>query len=119
MNFLRLLIVVIVVTACGGSFGAIVGGLIGYAIPETLGAFFNIEKEEIESHTLHQREHYSASATVGGVGSTDGSNWNVGAAIGGAWGLILGSMAGLGIGVVDQILVALLRWVKSRSGDES
>ena len=119
MNFLRLLIVVTATTLSGGSFGAVVGGLIGYSIPDAMDVFLRIDRD-LESHTLYdepeKRLHQGAAHVAI---DTNQSKLGIGAAAGGAWGLILGAMIGLALGVIDQILLALYRWNETLHGPMS
>ena len=110
---MRLLLVVTLTTLCGGSFGAAVGGLLGYAAPSGLDAMFNInthhnaiaDEQRMADSIEAQRTDASIALTPRqpqeGVAA-------YGAALGGAWGLVLGAIVGLGLGVLDQIIVAVL-----------
>ena len=44
MNFLRMFIIVVGVTLCGGAFGGVVGGLLGFAAPNSLEGFFGTRR---------------------------------------------------------------------------
>ena len=107
MNFLRFISVALIVTLCGGIFGAAVGGLIGYAVPTSLHAFFGVSKAEAAA------DDKDRSSTKIEAGLGEGKNlWTQGAALGAAWGLVLGSFFGLIIAVADQVMITVRTWTK-------
>ena len=94
MNFFRLLIVVIAVTACGGLFGALVGAFMGWAAPDTLlGATFGLWTPD---------QHPPSPAPVDG------------AAAGTVYGLVAGATIAIAVGMLDQILIVVRDWLRQR-----
>lgn len=117
MRFFRLLVVVILVTLCGGVFGAAVGGLTGYATPNALEVFFNVELEQTTDDLDAQRmDNESTGTTVAVAASGDKSLAVYGASLGASFGLISGAVIGLGLGVLDQLILALNNWNRQRGG---
>ena len=111
MNFSRLFVVVIVVTLCGGAFGAAVGGLVGFAGPNSLSVFFGIQKPQVVEDTSQNNrarldappEGHTARFSVSPQRETNLASY--GAALGGASGLVLGSMLGILLAVADQLIL--------------
>lgn len=100
----RLIFVLILCIAFGGAFGAAVGGLLGYAVPSSIRVFVGVNK--VDDSTKDQASEKSASAKVGVDPETRGF-FTQGAALGGAFGLIGGALAGLIVGAIDQLLTVL------------
>jgi hypothetical protein len=108
MNLLRVLVIFVAVTLSGGAFGAVVGGLMGVALPNTVSFFYETDKEIDEGASDAEATKSRREAAVG-VGQHEDSSlapgWR-GAAFGGAFGLILGAILGLPIALADQFLTA-------------
>ncbi|MEX1089711.1 MAG: hypothetical protein WEC36_10890 [Phycisphaeraceae bacterium] len=129
MRFFRLLLVVTAITVCGGVFGAAVGGLVGYAVPSSLKVMFGVEKDKLEPDAvaLGQREAAPGSVassqqshTQFGVGLDTSTHMApAGAALGGAWGLVSGAVAGLFLGALDQIIILIRAGWAARSARAS
>ncbi len=121
MNFLRLFLVVTLVTLVGGVFGATVGGLLGFAAPNSLEGFFGMEVAHgdppppVTNRTPptppdEAATGYTQRARLG-VGDPQRANFAAsGAALGGASGLVIAAMFGIGIGLLDQGLLAWRQW---------
>lgn len=112
MRFFRLLVVVILVTLCGGAFGAAVGALVGFATPNALEVFFDVELESTSDDSDAQRAD-NEGTTVAIAASGEKSFTVYGASLGASFGLICGAMVALVIGVLDQLILALLQLRRS------
>lgn len=109
MRFFRLFIVVILVTLCGGAFGGAVGALVGFATPNALEVFFNVELESTSDDVDAQRDSGHDGTTVAIAASGEKSFTLYGASLGASFGLVCGAMVALVVGVLDQLLLAILR----------
>jgi hypothetical protein len=118
MRFTRLMVVVVSVTVCGGIFGAAVGGLVGSAVPSSLKVMFGVGKTRVQTDApaspVPTATPDAAGSTVtdtqghAGVGIERQSGMAAtGAALGGAWGLILGMMVALLLAALDQIILVV------------
>jgi len=115
MRFTRLLAVVVSVTLCGGIFGAAVGGLVGFAVPSSLKVMFGVGKTTVPTDAPQAQSSQTTGATGTGTTGTQGHAGigierqsgmaATGAALGGAWGLILGMMAALLLAALDQVIL--------------
>ncbi|MCY3023340.1 MAG: hypothetical protein NTW87_30545 [Planctomycetota bacterium] len=112
MNFGRFCLVLGLTICAAGVFGAVVGGLLGYAVPSSLNVIFGVSAQDLAKDKKLERapeegagvkKEASASINV----SPDKSIAAQGAAVGGAFGLILGVLAGAVLGVADQIVLLL------------
>ena len=100
----RLIFVMVLCIAFGGGFGALVGGLVGYAVPSSLKVFVCVTKTDTDASSSTQEK--GASAKVGLDPEAHGL-WQQGAALGGAFGLIGGALAGMIVAAMDQLLTVL------------
>ena len=100
----RLMFVMGLCIAFGGGFGALVGGLVGYAVPSSLRVFVGVTKTDTDASSSTQEK--GASAKVGLDPEAHGL-WQQGAALGGAFGLIGGALAGMIVAALDQLLTVL------------
>ncbi len=108
MQFTRLILVVALSTAFSGLFGATVGGLLGYAVPSSLKVFFGVGSDELSKDKSFAREGEPAKGTAATISvQPDRSIPMQGAAVGGAFGLILGVGIGVLLGIIDQIVLSL------------
>jgi len=100
----RLIFVLVLCIAFGGAFGAAVGGLLGFAVPSSVRVFVGVSKTDASAQETSAEK--SASAKVGVDPETRGF-FTQGAALGGAFGLLGGALAGLIVGAIDQLLTVL------------
>lgn len=107
MRFFRLLVVVLLITLAGGLFGATVGGLMGYAVPSGMKAMFGVDKYEVQNDPDITQRDGGTQVSLGMKLDGGGGLLAQGAALGGAWGLVLGSMVALGVGLLDQLFLLL------------
>ena len=116
MRFVRLFLVVLLVTLCGGVFGAAVGGLMGFATPNALEVVFDVELEQASAdQDVARIENSSGDATSVSVAATGERSLALyGASLGGSFGLIAGAVFGLGLGALDQIILALTAFARNR-----
>ncbi|MEM7625306.1 MAG: hypothetical protein AAF333_06735 [Planctomycetota bacterium] len=110
MRLFRLLVVVTLVTLCGGAFGTAVGALVGFATPNALEVFFDVELENTSDDADAARAADSTGATVAVSASGEKSFTVYGASLGASFGLVSGAMIALVIGVLDQLILALLHF---------
>jgi hypothetical protein len=112
MNFTRFFLVLGLTICAAAVFGAAVGGLLGYAVPNSMNVIFGVSAQDLAKDRKLERapddgvgvkKEASASINV----SPNKSIAAQGAAVGGAFGLILGAVAGVVLGVADQIVLLL------------
>jgi ABC-type antimicrobial peptide transport system permease subunit len=106
MRFTRLFIVVALITLAGGAFGAAVGALLGYAAPTALEAMFDTVMDEHDGGRVGVKLEVSGENQPGKTAH--------GAALGSAWGLVTGAAIAIVIGVIDQIILAVLTGLGTR-----
>lgn len=113
MRFFRLLVVVFLVTLCGGAFGAAVGALVGFATPNALEVFFDVELESTSDDSDADRPKQGDGTTLAIAASGEKSFTVYGASLGASFGLVCGVMIALVVGVLDQLILALLQLRRS------
>ena len=109
MRFFRLLVVVVLITLCGGAFGGAVGGLVGFATPNALEVFFNVELEantdDLDAQRLASAHQDGTTVSIAASGEKNFAVY--GASLGASFGLVIGAVVALIIGVLDQLILAL------------
>jgi len=116
VRILRFFLVVAALTLVGGGFGAVVGGLFGYALPHEIRLSTKVETQEAPGDGgASPRERTQGKAYEVGVGpGEDSSAAAKGAALGAALGLTLGAILGLLVGILDQVLLRAFEWYGRR-----
>ncbi len=128
MRFLRFFLVILAVTLLTGTFGGVVGGLVGFAVPSSLRVMFGMDEGgpnhmQSSTHssmmppTADAPAHRTATSRtdVGVAVTSDSSMASAGAAMGAASGLVLGVLLGIVIGIADQIILALSQLVNRKT----
>ena len=111
MSFVRFCFVLAVTICAAGIFGAVVGGLLGYAVPSSMKVIFGVSahdsgKDKTEQ-TLAEGGGVQKEAQASVLVNPEKSIAAQGAAIGAAVGLMLGAIAGVVLGVADQFVLLL------------
>lgn len=115
MRFLRFFVIVILMTLFFGSFGAGVGGLVGYAVPSSISAMFGVKHHDIASDPAYARSAEPQPMAMSIGVQKQRSMTSEGAALGAAWGLILGLGLGVIISLVDQLVLVIRYAVAARN----
>ncbi|HLX61231.1 MAG TPA: hypothetical protein VKX17_08105 [Planctomycetota bacterium] len=115
MALIRLIVITAVVSLIAGGFCALVGGLIGFAIPSKVSANYTREgdKRGPKPPPDAEREQDVTKKVEFGVDAQKSMAWP-GAALGGAIGLTLGAVLGFLLGIVDQVLYFVRGLVKGK-----
>lgn len=123
MRFLRLLLVVTLVTLLGGLFGAGVGSLVGYAVPSSFHAGYGAgtPSETVALPAPAQDPALKSAGVAAPAAQSPHVNvgfqfrsTHAGAALGAAWGLVMGAIIGLILGIIDQVILAIRSIVSLR-----
>lgn len=108
MRFIRLFIVVTVVTLLGGVFGSSVGALMAIASPGMIEVVFDLDLGQAneDAQRIEDASTAQAATTRVGVSTTEhGSFLLVGTSAGAAMGLITGATFAIFIGLLDQVIL--------------
>ncbi len=104
MRVVRFFLVLLLFTVATGAFGALVGGLVGYALPRSLPVFVSTQTRDGPGEAEDSERSRTAEFGIGRPNAEQTPT--SGAAVGAAAGLLLGGVLGMPFAILDQLLLA-------------